>query len=136
MSEFNLQIVTADGVSFDGMAERVVARTSEGDIGILKNHENYLAPLKIGKVAVLSGGNERIAACSGGFISVTDGTVRIIATTFEWADEINPERANLAKEKAEEIIKNEDDALKIRRAEIKLQRSLNRIKVSNMKTGV
>ena len=58
MKEFDLQIVTPDGMLFDGKAEKIILRTSEGDVGILPGHINYVAALSIGVARVFTGGNE------------------------------------------------------------------------------
>jgi F-type H+-transporting ATPase subunit epsilon len=129
MSEFHLQIVTMDGIFFDGHAERIIVRTIEGDVGILKNHVNYIAPIGIGKAEVTINGISRSAACVGGLVSVTKDVTRIIATTFEWADEIDLERAKHAKERAEKILQSEVADKEINKAEIRLKRALNRIRI-------
>ena len=102
MADFHLQITTADGMLYDGQAERVIVRTTEGDIGLLKGHIDYLAALKdVSELKLTAGGKTRIAAVSGGFVSVTKEITHIFATTLEWADEIDKNRAEHAKEIAE-----------------------------------
>ena len=101
MKTFHLQIVTPHGELFDGQAERVVVRTNNGDVAIMAGHANYVAVLGIGAAVVVTGSERRKAACMGGMLAVTNGEVRVIATAFEWADQIDKERAKLALEKAE-----------------------------------
>ena len=131
MTEFDLQIVTPDGLMFDGKAQKIIVRTTEGDVGILAKHTNYVAALSIGVARVFTANGERKGACAGGILSVTDGTVRIAASTFEWSEDIDIERAEKAKKKAESRLadskksKYEHDL-----AEIKLKKSLARIKAS------
>ena len=62
MSEFRLQIVTPDGLMFDGEAQRIIVRTTEGDVGILPRHSDYAAPVSIGVARVLTADGERGAA--------------------------------------------------------------------------
>ena len=94
MAVFHLQIVTPDRMVYDGDAERVILRTANGDVCILARHIDYAAPLGIGEARVTDAqGHTRSAACSGGLLSVSNGEARVIATTFEWADEavaVNP----------------------------------------------
>ena len=101
MKTFHLQIVTPDGEFFDGQAERVIVRTNNGDVAIMAGHANYVAVLGIGAAVVVTESERRKAACMGGMLAVTNGEVRVIATAFEWADQIDKERAKLALEKAE-----------------------------------
>ena len=131
MAMFHLQIVTPDSMAFDGQAERVIVRTTEGDACILARHIDYAAPLGTGEARVTDAeGNSRAAACSGGMVSVSGGEVRVMATTFEWEDEIDLPRAERARAAAEESLKNlahEDAQFAI--AEAKLRRALTRIAV-------
>lgn len=133
MNKFNLQIVTPDGLFFDGQAEKIVVTTVEGDVGILANHANYLAPIGIGKAKVTVDGNTREAACTGGMLTVTDDVTRIVASTFEWADEIDVERAKRAAEKAQARLDKKADDADIKLAQLKLKRALNRIKIYEQK---
>lgn len=93
MSSFHLQIVTPDGSFFDGEANSVVVRTTGGYVSIYPHHTDYIAALDIGRVVVTKDGEPRHAACGGGFLSVEKGEVRLVATTFEYADEIDVARA-------------------------------------------
>ena len=131
MALFHLQIVTPDRMVFDGQAEKIILRTVGGDVCILARHIDYAAALDIGEAHVtFEDGSTRFAACSGGLLSVHQGQVKVIATTFEWADEIDAVRAALAQKKAEERLKelkrdDEDYAL----AEARLKRALIRQRV-------
>lgn len=131
MSTFPLKILTPDGLFFDGEVQRVVVRTTTGDMAVLKNHIDYLAPLGIGEMRLLMpDGLKRSVACSGGFIRVTKENTRILATTCEWSDEIDVERAKRAKEEAERRLRNKVNAEETRMAQFKLNRALNRIRVA------
>ncbi len=90
MNAFSLKIVTADGVQFEGDAQKLVVRTTTGDVGILAGHINYVAPLGRGEAMVLLDGQKRHAACTGGMVSVADGKVTLLPTTFAWAQGIDP----------------------------------------------
>ena len=130
MSSFRLQIVTPDGGLFDGQAEALRLRTSEGYVSIRAGHVDYIAALDVGMVSVTKDGTTRDAACGGGFISVEKGDVRLVATTFEYADEIDVERAEFAKKRAEERIAQAQEERDIALAKAKLSRALNRIDVA------
>ena len=130
MSAFRLQIVTPDGSLFDGEAEAVLLRTTEGYASIRAGHADYLAALDIGIVTVTQDGKSREAACGGGFLSVEQGSVRLVATTFEYADTIDVERARLAEQKARERLADATGAREIELAKVKLARALNRLDVA------
>lgn len=126
MSSFHLQIVTPDGSFFDGEANSVVVRTTGGYVSIYPHHTDYIAALDIGRVVVTKDGEPRHAACGGGFLSVEKGEVRLVATTFEYADEIDVARAEAAKARAEARIAAATEERDIKLARAKLSRALNR----------
>ena len=132
MREFHLKIVTPDGLEYDGAAESLLARTESGDVEILAGHTDYFAPLGIGRVRITVNGEKKIASSAGGFISVTRDGVMLVATTFEFADDIDLERAKTAKEKAEEAIKKASDDRSVTLAKAKLARAINRINVADL----
>ena len=131
MSEFNLKIVTPDGVVYDGMAENVIVKTTTGYVGILKNHAPYVASLALGEARVSINGEWKYAACLGGVVTASSDGVNIAANTFEWSDDIDLNRAENAKEIAEKIIASSTDNSQIDRARIKLLRAITRIGVAN-----
>ncbi|MBQ8540280.1 MAG: ATP synthase F1 subunit epsilon [Clostridia bacterium] len=131
MMEYRLKIVTPDRLAFDGLAERLIARTTTGDVCILARHTEYITPLAIGVVKVKAEGEWRTASCSGGTLVVTGGEATIITDAFEWSDEIDIERAHAAKEKAEERMKNNTTEFEFKLAELKLKRAINRIKTGS-----
>ena len=128
MSTFHLKVLTVDRVFFDGDVDRVVVRTTQGDIGILPRHVKYLAAL--GGLTIFSEGTSRMAAVAGGFVDVSsEGTV-ILARTCEWADEIDISRAREAEAQAkaklqQQLSEHEQDI-----ASIKLKKAVNRIRIA------
>ena len=131
MSTFPLRIGTPDGLLFEGDVERVVCRSIGGDIAILARHCNFCTALGMGEASVvMADGNRRTAACIGGMLSVMNGTCRLLATTWEWKEDIDVERAQAAKKRAEEMIAKgglTDQEYKM--ASAKLQRALVRLSV-------
>ena len=101
---YHLQIVTPDGQRYDGQAVRMIVPTIHGQVGILARHINYVTALGMGPAKLVTEDGERHAACIGGMLAVTDGEVKVVATTFEWADEIDVERAKASKERAEKML--------------------------------
>ncbi len=135
MAEFDLEIVTPDGLMFSGKAESLKVRTVTGDVCILPNHINYLTALGMGEAKIVSEGVARRAACIGGMLSVRDNRVRLVPTTFEWSDEIDPARAERARQAAEEKLSHRDTLSdqELAVAEAKLKRALVRRSVAGMK---
>lgn len=131
MTAFPLKIVTPDGLIFDGQAEELIVRTVSGDMGILAGHINCVAPLGMGRATVLAEGKKRYGACIGGMVSVVNGHVTLVPTTFEWAEDIDLQRANAAADRAKKIIgdKGSSDA-DIRMAQARLKRALVRSSVA------
>lgn len=132
MNEFHLTIVTPDGTKFDGNATSLLVKTESGDVEILAKHADYFASLGIGRARIRANGEDRLASSAGGFLSVKQNEVMLVATTFEFADEIDVKRAILAKEKAEEAISRSNDDKMIMLAKAKLARAVNRINVADL----
>ena len=134
MTPFRLKIVTPDGLIYDGQAEELLVRTTGGDVAILARHMNYVAPLGMGRAVVVSGGTRRTAACIGGMLSVSDGEVTLVPTTFEWADKIDLERAEAAYNRADKVLHDENASqMDLKLAEAKLHRALVRKSVASDK---
>ncbi|MBQ3797600.1 MAG: ATP synthase F1 subunit epsilon [Butyrivibrio sp.] len=126
---YHLQVVSLDGSEFDGEVQKILLRTIDGDVEILARHTDYCTAIGMGTAKVtMADGKERKAACIGGMLSVMNGEVRVLPTTWEWAEDIDVERAKAAKERAEERLKDKllDKDARIR-AEAKLYRALVRL---------
>lgn len=131
MSTFHLKISTPDGLAFDGDVERLRVRMIDGDVCLLAQHTNYVSAVGAGEAAlVLADGQKRRAACIGGMLAMIDNEASLIATTFEWADDIDLERAQRAKAAAEaRMAAAKNDKRELTLASAKLQRALVRINV-------
>ena len=101
MNTFRLQIVTPDGEVFNGQAVRIIVRTNNGDVAIMAKHSDYVAVLGMGAAVVVTESERKNAACINGMLSVSNGEVTVLANAFEWAEEIDKERAQAALERAE-----------------------------------
>ena len=134
MTPFSLKIVTPDGLQFDGQAEELIVRTTHGDVAILARHINYVAPLGMGRAVVVSEGKRRYAACIGGIVSVVDGEVKLVPTTFEWAENIDAARAEASRARAEAVLNKKDASdTEVKLAQAKLHRALVRKNVASFK---
>ena len=134
MSTFPLKIVTADGLVYDGPAEMLVVRTTGGDMAVLARHINCVTPLGMGRATVVIDGQRRYAACIGGLLSVQDGEVNLVPTTFEWAESIDAARAEAAQQRAEALLHKKDASeTELKLAQAKLHRALVRKSVASFK---
>ena len=133
MRAFNIEIVTPDGLKYSGEVESLLVRTTEGDIEILAGHTDFLASLATGRARLIVDGKTRVASASGGFLSVKGGKVRLCATTFEFAEEIDLKRAEEAKARAEAALSTARDDREERIVRAQLMRAASRIKVASTK---
>ena len=134
MTPFTLKIVTPDGLVFDGPVEELVVRTTTGDMGILAGHINCVAPLGMGQAVILANGKRRVAACIGGMVSMVNGNATLVPTTFEWAEDIDADRAAASEQRAKAVLSNKSATdTDIRMAEARLKRALIRKNVASHK---
>jgi F-type H+-transporting ATPase subunit epsilon len=134
VNDFPLKIVTPYGLVYDGSAQELIVRTTTGDLGILAGHTNCVAPLGMGRATVIINGEKRYAACIGGMVSVVGGNATLVPTTFEWANEIDPDRAESSYQKAQAVLHSKEASdTELQLAEARLRRALVRKSVANNK---
>lgn len=130
MATFHLKVLTTDRSFYDGEVDRIVVRTTQGDVGILPHHVPYIAALGIGGLTIIADGGERVAAIAGGFVDVSaEGTV-VLARTCEWADEIDINRAREAAERARLKLHEKESEREQELAQARLKRALNRMRIA------
>ena len=132
MKTLNVSVVTPDGPVLDGTYEMVSCRAEGGELGILPGHIPLVAPLTISAVRLKSENNTEYVAVNGGFVEVRPDQVTILAQSAEKPSDIDVDRAQQAKERAEQRLnsKREDD-VDFKRAQSALQRAINRIDIAN-----
>lgn len=134
MTPFKLKIVTPDGLIFDGEAEQLTVRTTGGDVGIMARHIDYVAALGMGRAVIEANGTRRTAACIGGMVSVKNGEVTLVPTTFEWADQIDEARAERSLARAKQTIQQADASdMELKLAEARMKRALVRKSVYSLR---
>ena len=133
MSVFNLKIVTPYGVHYKGEAEAITVRAVTGDVSVWPNHVNLVTALGTGKASVTVNGERRTAACSSGVLSVIKNDVTVLASTFEWKEDIDLERAREDLAASKEELKNAKDKKEIALAKVRIQRALTREAVKTEK---
>ena len=131
---YHLQIVTPDGKRFDGQVERLIIPTIDGQVGILARHIDFVTALGMGTAKLVMEDGDRYAACIGGMLAVTGGEVKVVATTFEWADQIDVERAKASLARAEKMLADPNkDAHTVTYANARIKRARVRLSVAEKK---
>ncbi len=124
-----MRIITPDRVFYEGEASMVEFNTTEGEIGIYKQHVPTTVIISPGILTITEEGGMKEAALHAGFAEILQDEVVILAEIIEWPEEIDAGRAEAAKERAEERIRSKTPETDILRAETALQRALARIHV-------
>jgi F-type H+-transporting ATPase subunit epsilon len=116
----HVELVAADRTVWSGQATMVIARTVEGDVGVLKDHAPLLSLLADAVVEIDTGDETVVAAVEGGFISVAQNRVSILSERALLADEID---VKAVESELEEARSSEDDDAedRVRRAEVQLR---------------
>lgn len=124
---FNVQVICPERVFFTGEAEMLELKTTEGDIGILAGHIPLTAVLAPGTMRIMNGDEVKEAALHEGFIEILPDKVIVLAESCEWPDEIDMNRANEAKIRAERRLKGAEGEIDEVRAELALRKALLRL---------
>ena len=129
---FDLKIITPDRVFYSGKASSLELTTVEGEIGIYKNHIPMTTVLEPGIATITEeGGNKKEAALHTGFMEILGDRITILAEIAEWPDEIDRNRAQEAKIRAERRLQNDKSNINITRAELALHKALVRIELAD-----
>ncbi|MGD7007102.1 F0F1 ATP synthase subunit epsilon [Metabacillus sp. 84] len=131
MKTVKVNVVTPDGPVYDAEVEMVSVKAQSGELGILPGHIPMVAPLKTGAVRLKKGSSTELVAVSGGFIEVRPDNVTILAQAAEAAEDIDLERAQASRERAESRLNDKAEQIDAHRAELALRRAINRIDVRN-----
>lgn len=130
MATFKLEIVTAERMVFAEDVSGVIAWGVEGQLGILPHHAPLMTMLQPGDLLIKKDGEEEYLAISGGFLDVRPDKVIILADACERCEEVDIERAESAKRRAEETLKEGPTSIDAAAAEAALRRSLARLKIA------
>ncbi len=127
---FKLQIICPDRVFYEGEAKMLELNTTEGEVGIYKNHMPMTMIIAPGILAIREEDDTvKEAALHAGFVEVLPDRITVLAETAEWPAEIDVERAKEARERAERRLAAREDGTDIARAQTALQRAIARIYV-------
>lgn len=128
-NDFTLRIITPDRLFYEGPVRMVEFDTIEGEVGILPGHIPMTFIIRPGVLTITEDEGTKIAALHAGFAEVLQDRVTLLAEIIEWPEEIDENRAQEAKERAEERLRAGDAETDTVRAEIALRRALTRIEV-------
>ncbi len=131
-ADFELKIITPERVMYTHPVRRIIFRTTEGEMAVLKGHIPLTAVIDSSVFHILTAADdepekELTLAVHEGFIEIRPDRVTLLTESAEWPEEIDPERAERAKKRAEERIHNPGPGIDARRAELALRRSLVRL---------
>ena len=132
MKDLKLKIVTPEKILFEKRVSQVSISTVMGEVTILPNHIPLVSQLASGEVVVNANGDEEdLMAISGGFVEVLPDQVVILADTAERAEDIDEERAEVARNKAEEGLKTKaSDAEAFAMFTAQIEKEMARLKVA------
>lgn len=127
--DFQLRIVTPDRIFYEGAVDMVEFNTTEGEIGVLPGHIPLTVIVKPGIITIHEPEATKEAALHSGFAEILPEGITILAEIVEWPDEIDEERAEAARARAEERLQNKDGNIDVLRAQTALLRAMARIEV-------
>ena len=129
MPKLDIDIVTAERIVYsETEVDEIIAPGVEGEFAVLPRHAAFMTMLVPGVVVIRKGGDETEMAISGGFVEVRENRVVVVADTAERAEEIDAERAEAARRRAEEQLQARPAAMDMARTTAALQRSLARLR--------
>lgn len=127
---FEITMLTIDGKKYEGETTRISLPTSDGVRTVLANHMDIVVPIEIGTVRLIHEGQTEEVAVSEGIFNFSDNVGHLFVRTYEFADEIDTERAERAKERAEQHLEETTSSQDMLETELALKRALTRISTS------
>lgn len=133
MNTFKLKIVASNKVFFDGACQQlIIPIADDGSKGFLANHENVVAPIEFGEMKITPAEGDVIEAFIGsGFIEFFDNEASVVCISAELPDEIDKRRAQEAKERAEEKLRQTQSIFEYHQSQANLARAMERLKVKS-----
>ena len=128
-NKFALKVMCPDRTFFEGEADMVEMNTTEGYIGVYPGHIPIATVLAPGILVIHNDGELKRAALHSGFARISPDNIMILAEVAEWPDEIDLNRAEVARVRAERRLSGTESGIDIKRAEAALKRSLTRISI-------
>ncbi len=126
----HLKIITQEKVVFDEDVDEIYTKTTDGEMGILKNHVPVMAALDIGVTKAVKNNDSKFFTTMGGVFQFKNDEALILTSTAECGDEIDVTRAKEALKRAKERLANKDAQIDAKRAEAALARAMARLKAT------
>ena len=127
--EFNLKITTCDRSFYSGPCESIVLPAIDGEHGVLADHEPMVTAIVSGECRFTANGKQNIIAVGLGFAEIKPEQVEVIVDTAEYPEEIDARRAEEAKIRAEEAMRQKQSILEYNHSQAALSRAMTRLKV-------
>ncbi|HKE05761.1 MAG TPA: F0F1 ATP synthase subunit epsilon [Blastocatellia bacterium] len=127
--KLNLEVITPEKLALREEVDEVIVPGLDGELGILPDHTPLISQLKTGILTYRQGAQSRRMHVSGGFVEVASDRVSVLSDVAEKPEEIDLERAQRAKERAERRLASRGEEVDFPRAELKLQRAMARIQL-------
>lgn len=134
MDTFGLKIIASDRIFYEGRCRKLILPAPDGEMGILPNHENMVIAVTVGDARMeVEEGSWVDVAMGAGFAEVVNNRVTLLVDTAERPEEIDVRRAEEAKERAEEQMRQKQSIQEYYRTQASMARAMNRLKVSQGK---
>ena len=130
---FKVEIITPDRIFYNGESDFIEFTTMSGEIGVYKNHIPMTTVIEPGVVIIHEEDRQKVAAIHAGFAEILGDKVTLLAEVAEWPDEIDLNRAEAARDRAEERISVKAETTDLKRAEFALHKALTRINAAGYK---
>lgn len=124
----DLRLVTPYADGFEQQVDKIIVRGIMGDMMLMQGTAPIVTPLAYDAVRIFENGQEKKAVVHGGYVSMQNDVCTIATTAFEWTDDIDRERAEAAKKRAEEELRATESKERIKEAQLALYRALARLR--------
>ncbi len=133
MKTFNLKIIASNKIFFDGKAQSLIVPDIDGgSMGFLANHENCVMPVENGEMKIVDADGKKMEAFVGsGFLEFLANEATLVCISAELPQEIDERRAQEAKERAQEELRNKQSQLEYFHSQANLARAMERLKIKN-----
>ena len=128
---FYLKVVASDRQFYEEDCEMITFIGVDGSYGILPHHECMVTPLEAGELTLQIDGVKKEAAVGEGFVEILPNQVTVLTDFCEWADEIDIRRAEEAKQRAEERLRQKQSIIEYHSSKAALSRAMARLKVTD-----
>ena len=130
MAEINLEIITPEKIIYKDSVDSITVPGTKGMFQVLKDHAPLMSTIEIGVITFKKNDENKYLTTAGGTIEVLNNNILILADSVEVIEDIDIDRAERAKKRAEESLTSKKEEIDFVRAELALKRAINRINAS------